>query len=388
MKIGERIRKERKNMGMKLKDLAREVDFNNYQTLSSIEKGEREIRVGELDKIAKALGLTVSYLLGETEGEEEKVLWRKCSDECKCKKFENELKSFCDNYRKLCDLVGYKYKKFIPPGPEKLQKERYENDYEFAKGLAKKYRTTLKLGRYPGNNLIDALQEENILIFCRDLGDFGSAASLVGDFGVSILLNKKDRPWRRTFDIAHELFHLITWYIYPPAEVYDDEERGKSEPEKYADAFASSLLLPEESLRDEVEKNQEKGDLGLVDIIELASKFKVSIQALTWRLQNLTMFSSIWNELKRKVFSNLDWEEIRNHPKINKLNEMLRGREKEMPELPEIFVAQAMKTYQQGRVTKLKLAEYLGKDYGELSYFLKSYSYPDIEEFDFGSIYS
>lgn len=373
MKIGERIKNERGRLGLKLHELANEVGFKNYQTLSAIEKGERQIKVSELDKIAKALGLTVSYLLGDEKERKERVLWRKCVDETQCRKYENMLISFCRNYEKLAELIGYKYEKFIPPKSEELQKEIYEDDYKFAENLAEKYLRILDLGRYPGNNLIDSLQEKNILILCCDLGSFGSAASLVGDFGAAILLNRKDMPWRRTFDIAHELFHLITWYVYPPEEVYDDEERGKSNPEKYADAFATSLLLPEKSLLDELKKHEKK-EFDFIDFITIATKFKISLQFLTWRLQNLG------------IFSEKDMEEIRNHPKISELNKLMRRREPDIPELPELYVAQALKTYQRGKISKLKLADYLDVKYGEMASFLSEYSYPDIEEMNLESI--
>ena len=367
MEIGERIRNERERLGMRLQELAKEIGFKNYQTLSAIEKGERQVKVSELDKISIALGLTVSYLLGEEKERGEKVLWRKCVDKTLCKKYENMLISFCRNYEKLANLIEHKYEKFIPSRFEELQKDRFVNDYEFAEKLAERYLKNLDLGRYPGNNLIDALQEKNILIFCYDLGEFGSAASLVGDFGAAILLNKNDKPWRRTFDIAHEFFHLITWDVYPPEAVYDDEEKGKSEPEKYADAFASSLLLPRKSLFDEVEK-REKEEFGLIDFITIATKFKISLQFLTWRLQNLG------------IFSEKDMEEIRNHPKISQLNKIMRVKEPNIPELPEIYINQALKTYQKGRISKLKLAEYLNVKYGEMEALLNRYSYPDVEE--------
>jgi Zn-dependent peptidase ImmA (M78 family)/DNA-binding XRE family transcriptional regulator len=367
MEIGERIKNERERLGMKLQELAKEIGFKNYQTLSAIEKCERQVKVSELDKISKALGLTVSYLLGEEKERGEKVLWRKCVNKTLCKKYENMLIGFCRNYEKLANLIGHKYEKFIPPRPAELQKDRFVNDYEFAEKLAERYLKNLDLGRYPGNNLIDALQEKNILIFCYDLGEFGSAASLVGDFGAAILLNKNDKPWRRTFDIAHEFFHLITWDVYPPEAVYDDEKKGKSEPEKYADAFASSLLLPKKSLFDEVEK-YEKEEFGLIDFITIATKFKISLQFMTWRLQNLG------------IFSEKDMEEIRNHPKISQLNKLMRAKEPDIPELPEIYITQALKTYQRGRISKLKLAEYLNVKYGEMEALLNRYSYPDIEE--------
>ena len=373
MRIGGRIKEERKKLEMTLQELSNEVGFKNYQTLSSIEKGERQIRVSELDKIAKVLGLTVSYLLGEEKERKEKVLWRKCVDESQCKKYENLLISICRNYQKLADLIGHKYEKFVPPKPEELQKGRFKNDYDFAKDLAEKYSRLLDLGRFPGKNIVDSLQDKNILIFCYDL-ETGSAASLVEDFGAAILLNKNDRPWRRTFDIAHELFHLITWYVYPPESVYDNEEKGKSKPEQYADTFASTLLMPEKSLKDEITWRKRERDLSLIDYVEIAAKFRISIQALTWRLQNLRLIDE---ELMDK---------IRNLPEISKLNELMRTKEPDIPELPEIYVNQALKTYLNGRISKLKLADYLNVKYGEMASFLSEYSYPDIEELNFESI--
>lgn len=367
MRIGGRIKEERKKLEMTLQELSNEVGFKNYQTLSSIEKGERHIRVSELDKIAKVLGLTVSYLLGEEKERREKVLWRKCVDESQCKKYENLLISICRNYQKLADLVGHKYEKFVPPRSEELQKGRFKNDYDFAKDLAEKYSKLLDIGRYPGKNIVDSLQDKNILIFCYDL-EAGSAASLVGDFGAAILLNKSDRPWRKTFDIAHELFHLITWNVYPPESVYDDEEKGKSKPEQYADTFASTLLMPEKSVKDEITWRKRERDLNFIDYVEIAAKFRISIQALTWRLQNLG------------IFSEKDMEEIRAHPKISELNKLMRTKEPDIPELPEIYVNQALKTYLNGRISKLKLADYLDVKYGEMASFLSEYSYPDIEE--------
>lgn len=382
MDIGKRIMKERRKLGIKLQDLAKEVGFANYQTLSSIEKGDREIKISEIDSIAKALGVNVSYLLGEEKPIKEKVKWRKCTNEGECKKIENKLKSFCNNFKKLSELIGYKYEKFVPPTPAELQRDNYSNDYDFGKALAEKYLDAFALGKYPGNNLIDVLQDKNILIFCKNLEDFGSAASLVGDFGAAIVLNKNNKPWRRTFDVAHEFFHLITWNIYSPDEICDDNG-GKSNLDKYADAFAAALLLPEKSLLGEVEKRQKEDGLDVVDIIELAAKFRVSIQALTWRFESLMAFSEIWKKVKNEVFKGLDLDEIRNHPKIHELNKLRKVKEPNLPELPGIYVTQALKTYKHGRISKLKLADYLNVRYVEMSSFLHKYSYPDIEELTF-----
>jgi len=202
-RVGDRIRSERKKLKISQKKLSQELGFPNYQTLSSIEKGKRQIKVSELDKIAKVLGVTSTYLLGEESFNTNKVLWRKCSNDVECMKLENEFKKLCNNYRQLSDLINRKYEKFVPPSPQKLQKDIYENDFEFARNLAEDYVVSFNLGKYPAKALVDSLQEKNILIFYDDIGECGSSASLIGEFGAAILLNKIDVPWRRSFDIAH-----------------------------------------------------------------------------------------------------------------------------------------------------------------------------------------
>lgn len=372
MNIGERIANERERLGLKLEELSDIIGFNNYQTLSSIEKGQRQVKISELEVISKALGLNISYFLELQEKIEAKVLWRKCSDKKECAKYENELKELCSNYKKLCGLINHKYEKFVSPSQKELQRDIYNNDSEFAVQLAKSYRKSLDLGRYPGNNLVNVLQEKNILIFYRDLEDKGSAASLVGDFGAAILLNKNNTTLRRTFDIAHELFHLITWNVYDPNEIYDDEIRGKSNVEKYADKFAAALLLPEESLRNEIIKRKK---ITIVDIIDMAYIFRVSIQTLTFRLQNT------------EIFSGEDMEVIRNKYDLAHLNKKIMEIIKEdIPELPEIYVANTLKAYNENKISKLKLADYLKVKFSGLNSLLNKYSFPNIEDFECGNI--
>lgn len=367
MDIGASIKRERKRLGLTLEELAGNIGFANYQTLGSIEKGERKVRVSELSRIARALGLTASYFLDEPRLREEKIRWRKCSDDKQCKKYENRLQTLCSNYEKLADLIGYRYRKFIPPLKEMLQRDRYPDDYRFADALAEEWRRDLGLGRYPGNNLVDSLtQEKNILIFCLDMGSVGSAGALVGNFGAAILLNRNDRPWRRTFDIAHELFHLITWNVYAQEKTYDNSEREKSRVESYADAFAAALLLPKETLLEEIGKRNSR--VNMIDIIDMSTRFRISIQSLTWRLQNL-------NLVDKKYM-----EKIREHPDLSDLNKLMREDEPDLRELPEIYVTQALRTFVAGRISKLKLADYLDVRYADLRAFLGRYSYPGVEE--------
>jgi len=51
-KLGELLRKERESLDLTLVEVSKKLNFNHYQTLSSIEVGEREIKAWELAKLA------------------------------------------------------------------------------------------------------------------------------------------------------------------------------------------------------------------------------------------------------------------------------------------------------------------------------------------------
>ncbi|HEY0462625.1 MAG TPA: ImmA/IrrE family metallo-endopeptidase [Polyangiaceae bacterium] len=57
------------------------------------------------------------------------------------------------------------------------------------------------------------LEEQcGVKVFHLDFEPRGTAASShSAGFGNAVLLNKKNPKWRRNFDLAHELFHLLTW---------------------------------------------------------------------------------------------------------------------------------------------------------------------------------
>jgi len=100
-----------------------------------------------------------------------------------------------------------------------------------------------------------------------------------------------------------KLFHLVTWEIFQPEELYSEDEE-KSRVEKFADAFASVLLLPVQEVREEFENRKKDNKISYFDCIEIAREFGVSIDALLWRLVNL-----IKRKEAEKVLENYDLDE-------------------------------------------------------------------------------
>ena len=68
---------------------------------------------------------------------------------------------------------------------------------------------------------------------------------------------------------------------------------GEVKIEQDANAFAASLLMPKNLLMKEInKKNFDLSDENSDAIGELAKKFKVSVQAMTFRLMNLSVLQS------------------------------------------------------------------------------------------------
>lgn len=67
-KIGNRIKRVRESKGISQKDLAYEADLDRSY-IASIETGKRNVSLINLEKIAKALQITLSELFNELDDE-------------------------------------------------------------------------------------------------------------------------------------------------------------------------------------------------------------------------------------------------------------------------------------------------------------------------------
>jgi len=106
-----------------------------------------------------------------------------------------------------------------------------------------------------------------------------------------IRYNKSDNSQRQRFTIAHELGHLLLHSKTTPLFIdktqkimYRNVESstGELHMEREANAFAAAILMPENLVKEELNEIK-KGDI----ISQLARKFNVSPQAMSFRLSNL-----------------------------------------------------------------------------------------------------
>ncbi len=120
------------------------------------------------------------------------------------------------------------------------------------------------------------------------LRDHGAKRSVIG-------VNSGHSESRQKFTIAHELGHFL---LHDYEDIHVDRgfsvklrsgksSEGTDDEEKEANLFAAELLMPKHFIESDLDEIE---DLDLVDedvIAELASKYGVSTQAMTFRLSYL-----------------------------------------------------------------------------------------------------
>jgi len=358
-----KVLQAREAASFSLIDAAKKLEFKNYQTLSNIEKGERKINANELSAMARLYRRSLDYFFEPDIYVDPEPLWRKSTEAdttVDTKKVKREFLSFLENYSNMENLLGLKSRW------KDIQKDCDKTDFsmrnfKFADGLGVEMGQLLNLGSRPAFNLLNVLEKDKrIKVLHLELENGISAASVVEDaIGVGILINAKEKMWRRNFDLAHELFHLVTWDVFTRDEVGDGTVKTK--PEQYADAFASSLLLPEAYLLKALKEITTDNQIRVVDIIELAKDFGVSTDAILWRLVNLGI-------LKR-----LRVKEIIEKPELRQTDRALRqdlSYRDTPPKFPSRYISIACRCLIEGKISRGVFAEYLEIDRADIDSYL------------------
>jgi len=343
-----RIVKARESAGFSITEAAQQLGFKNYQTLSDIEKDSRKVGANELIEMARLYRRSLDYFFSPEVSSEPLPLWRK-KEKSSVAKEQRLFLSFLEKYSNLENLLDLKRR--WTEVRSSYDRDDFKNDgFEIADKLGQDIHKKLDLGSRPAFNLLNVLENNlRFKIIHLPLQEDASAASIVDDnLGVGIVINSNDVPWRRNYDLAHELFHIVTWNIFSPKEIGDGTKKTK--PEKYADIFASSLLLPENHFIDALKEIATNNEIKKVDIIELAKDFGVSTEAILWRLVNL-------KKIKRPpVLKILDDSSFRD------LDRTLRRKlhEEYTPSrFPSRFISLACRSLVEGEISRGTFAEYL-----------------------------
>ena len=357
--LADRLKKARESAGLTIGDAASRLGFANYQTLSNIEKGEREVKASELALFAKTYFCNLSTLL---MGDDQplaamNLLWRKAPTGERRKEIEAYIKNRFEQYHfleRLLEIDKESNARLITVTPADI---RTTNQID---GLASKIGNLLNLGSRPALSLQKVMEQIlQIKILFIELSDFGSAAATVHpELGAAIVVNNEEAPWRINFTLAHELFHIITWDTFSPAEMEADEQLF-TDIEKKADRFASALLLPEAEVRQELTKKIIEQKLPLSDIVDVAREFGVSTSAILYRMANLRLIP--WDKAN----------ELSKNDELTMIDRRIRKDSAIDVPVSERFISLSAKCLRKGLISRGKFAEILSIDRADIDEFLE-----------------
>jgi Zn-dependent peptidase ImmA (M78 family) len=345
------------------------------ETVSALERGDRQLKAFELSRLSTLFRVSIEVLLGLVPVPPQPlVLWRTSAgqphaDPSRRKQREAALSDRAARYALVAEWANERPTRDLP----QFLHDPASGTTAFAQGIAKQIAEHLNLGARPGRALLPTLEETyGVKVFYESLGDDadGSAACARGEFGATVLLSRDEPPWRRTFSLAHELFHLVTWDTVRPRW---EREAGVDGPwwygklEAQANAFASGLLLPDGAVLECVRGRVRDGKLTGADLAALAMDFGVSLDVIAIRLETLG------------VISEQDKIRVRTEPGFQAAWRAASAGRWTTPELPftDRFVALVQSGYQRGEISRGKAAECLEVPLGELPRFGFEEQYDD-----------
>jgi Zn-dependent peptidase ImmA (M78 family) len=359
--VGLRVKYARDQLRLTQEAVSAAMGFNDRQTLSDIENGKRAVKSDELLQFSDALNQDLEFFIDPfSVVAEAEYSWRASPalPEEDLNRFQEKASGWVGMLRWLRaqeptvhSPLGYRLRLDM------------NSSYQAAQRAAEQLVEQHRLGPVPAVRLAECIEQDldiPVLFVDADAdlqrGAISGAACHLPELGV-ILVNRRESAARRNFDLAHELFHSLTWERMPPMhrESNSIEARQRTRRvEQLADDFAAALLMPSVSLDLLIDQARVKDVRHLADV---ATRLSVSIDALGWRLRSLGRI----DEGTREKLSRLP------HPEAGN-------------ETPELFSPNFVKllhvALDKGRLSARKAAKTLGMSLHELTELFAAHDLP------------
>lgn len=282
--LGERVQTARKQMKLTQKELSDSLGFKDRQILASIEGGLRKVSAEELLKMIQILGKDMDYFTDPYLITAENAFsWRAQNVPAVLDVFEPKARNLVAANRRFSDLLREQPTP-ITPTLALTKRSSFEDAANAGDALAREW----NMGETPAAELRDLVETRfRYIVLSVDCPPEISGAACRVPGCDAILINRKESAGRQSFDLGHEIFHLLTWDAMPPERVDVRFEDPKKAPrvERMAENFSAGILMPTHILRPRWE-SRGNGDLHEW-IISTAQDLQVSGSALYWRLRNL-----------------------------------------------------------------------------------------------------
>ncbi len=290
--FSERLKLARKHYGLSLRALAARLDeMVSAQAIGKYERGEMMPSSQVVIALAKALNVSVSYLLSPSVISLEAVEFRKkaatkARDQAMV---EAAVLDCVDRYLQVEQLLG------VEPGDwDRPPNAPYTaSDMDDAEAAAYAVRGDWDLGSGPIANFTELLEERGVKVLKLDLPESvdGFTCFVRDSDGRKlpvVVCSTAKSVERQRFTLAHELGHMVM-----------DVSAGVDE-EKACHRFAGALLAPREELTREV--GNSRRHLGFGEIVELKNLFGIRAAALVVRMRDLDI---IGNTAVQQIFSGI-----------------------------------------------------------------------------------
>jgi len=354
--IGTRLKALREKQNLSQDEVARRFGFKDRQTVSAIETGERRLSADELLRAIEIFGVQLDYFtdpfLLAGEG---KFSWRQTRVVGRAlDTYEVDAGRLIAAFRELAPMVG----SAAPLLRHALGLSK-DSHFEDASEAGERFAVEFELGDVPAMRLAEVMERSlDILVLMVDpIDGVSGAACRLPELDV-VLINRREVAGRRHFDLAHELFHILTWQAMPPEHVEDVEPKRRSRVEQLADNFASAVLMPAPVLDRfgdwSALASATKPDALIGRLNDVADEIQVTSSALRRRLVAL-------DRLDRAVASRLPEVKLRN-------NGRARAVDGPLPALfSKRFVEVIARAIDEGRVAVRRVSYLLGLSIDDLA---------------------
>ena len=295
--IGQRLKVARAAAGLSLRALEAQIGARvTAQAISKYERNESMPSSGVLIALADALGVSVDYLVSDSEMVLDAVEFRKkkLTGKREEAQVEASVVHLLERYLTVEALLALPSVAWDKPRAVPYPIVRDVSEAEYA---AHRLRTDWKLGSNPIPNMVELLEERGIKVLSFDLSSIDGLTARVRHGNQKlvpvIVVNTKSWGERQRFTLAHELGH-IAMSVASPLDA-----------EKAAHRFAGAFLIPSEALWTEVGKRRHS--IGWRELFHLKRLFGVSVQVLAFRCRDLGIFNDALFQRLFRDFSRLGW---------------------------------------------------------------------------------
>lgn len=278
--IADRLRLARRKAGYSLRGLSDAMGGKvTAQAIGKYERGESTPSSGVLSALAKALGVSLNYLLDTQAIELSGVEFRtKAATTARERaQVETEVIEWIERYLQVERVLELESAHWQCP----VARQRRLAAAADAEKLATEVREVWELGLDPIPNMTELLEEKGLKVLTVALPQAVSGFTCMvkrpeeREDLPAIVVNNQHSLERRRLTLAHELLHRLI----------DPECLPERDTEKAADVFAGAFLMPRPHLEREVGKH--RNALGHKELIDLKRLYRVSGAALLVRLRQV-----------------------------------------------------------------------------------------------------